>query len=256
MKPILAATLLFTVMPVLPCVAQSSAAPAPAKVATFSSEARVYKKAGERELKLFIEKPADWKASDQRPALLFFFGGGWVGGSPAQFQGQSEYFATRGMVGIRVEYRVIAKGDPGPPIVCTQDAKSAMRWVRSHAGELGIDPKRIGAGGGSAGGHLAAFVGMVEGQDDPSHVYGKCVIIYALLEISADETADEAELEVEVKVQACNSKTCEPPETKKLIGKRPLANPGDEIKRINESKFPKEGEEKADEDAEKDGKDE
>ena len=167
MKPILAATLLFTVMPVLPCVAQSSAAPAPAKVATFSSEARVYKKAGERELKLFIEKPADWKASDQRPALLFFFGGGWVGGSPAQFQGQSEYFATRGMVGIRVEYRVIAKGDPGPPIVCTQDAKSAMRWVRSHAGELGIDPKRIGAGGGSAGGHLAAFVGMVEGQDDP-----------------------------------------------------------------------------------------
>jgi dienelactone hydrolase len=39
--------------------------------------------------------------------------------------------------------------------------------VRSHASELGIDPKRIGAGGGSAGGHLAAFVGLVEGQDDP-----------------------------------------------------------------------------------------
>ena len=94
----------------------------------------------------------------------------------------------------------------------------------------------------------------VEGQDEPSHVYGERVIIYALLEIAADETADEAELEVEVKVQACNSKTCEPPETRKLVGKRPLANPGDEIKRINESKFPKEGEEK--QDAEKDVKDE
>lgn len=79
----------------------------------------------------------------------------------------------------------------------------------------------------------------VDGQDDPSHVYGGRVIIYAMLEISAEETADEAELEVEVKIQACNEKTCEPPETKKLIGKRPLANPGDEIKRIHESKFPK-----------------
>ena len=82
----------------------------------------------------------------------------------------------------------------------------------------------------------------VEGQDEPSHVYGERVIIYALLEIAADETAEAAELEVEVKVQACNSKTCEPPETKKLIGKRPLANPGDEIKRIHESKFPKDDE--------------
>jgi len=82
----------------------------------------------------------------------------------------------------------------------------------------------------------------VEGQDEPSHVYGERVIIYALLEIAADETAKEAELEVEVKVQACNSKTCEPPETKKLIGKRPLANPGEEIKRIHESKFPKDDE--------------
>lgn len=81
----------------------------------------------------------------------------------------------------------------------------------------------------------------VEGQEQPSHVYGNRVIIYAMLEIAADETADEAELTVEVKVQACNSKTCEPPETKKLVGKRPLANPGDEIKRIHESKFPKDG---------------
>jgi len=82
---------------------------------------------------------------------------------------------------------------------------------------------------------------QVDGEPQQSHVYGGRVIIYAMLEISAEEMADEAELEVEVKTQACNEKACEPPETKKLVGKRPLANAGDAIKRTHESKFPKEG---------------
>ncbi len=136
--------------------------------AEFSSETLVYKKVGDRELHLYLEKPVAWKAGDQRPAIVFFFGGGWVGGTPKQFLGQSQYFATRGMVGIRVEYRVIKGGDKGPPVVCCRDTKSAMRWVRAHAAELGIDPQRIAASGGSAGGHLAAFTGLVEGTDDPA----------------------------------------------------------------------------------------
>jgi acetyl esterase/lipase len=131
-----------------------------------AEETLIYKKAGDRELKLLVEKPADWKASDQRPAIVFFFGGGWVGGSPVQFAKQSEYLATRGMVGVRVEYRVIKKGDKGPPIDCCADAKSAMRYVRSHAAALGVDPHRIASAGGSAGGHLAAFTGLVNGLDD------------------------------------------------------------------------------------------
>lgn len=135
--------------------------------ARLHAESLVYKKAGERELKLFIDKPADWKATDTRPAIVFYFGGGWVGGTPTQFQKQSEFLATRGMVGIRVEYRTIPKGDKGPPTICCQDAKSALRYVRAHAAELGIDPKRIAAAGGSAGGHLAAFVALVPGMDDP-----------------------------------------------------------------------------------------
>lgn len=136
-------------------------------VGTLSAEeSLVYKKADDRELKLFIEKPADWKVSDKRPAIVFFFGGGWVGGTPGQFKKQSEYLATRGMVGVRVEYRVIPKGDKGPPLVCCADAKSAMRYVRSRAADLGIDPHRIASAGGSAGGHLAAFTGLVTGLDD------------------------------------------------------------------------------------------
>ena len=126
----------------------------------------VYKKVGERELRLYVVKPGDWQATDQRPALVLFHGGGWVGGSPTQFNDQATYLAQRGMVCIQVEYRLV-KDVPGPPLQCVQDAKSAMRWVRSHAAELGVDPQRIGAGGGSAGGHLAAFVGLVNGLDDP-----------------------------------------------------------------------------------------
>ena len=130
-------------------------------------ETLLYKRAGDRDLKLFVDRPKGWQATDKRPAIVFYFGGGWVGGSPTQFLKQSQYLATRGMVGFRVEYRTIPKGDKGPPIVCCADAKSAMRWVRAHAGELGIDPDRIAAAGGSAGGHLAAFTALVNGLDDP-----------------------------------------------------------------------------------------
>ena len=80
----------------------------------------------------------------------------------------------------------------------------------------------------------------VEGQKEATHVYGDKVMVYALLEIDAGETAEKAELEVEIKFQACNSRTCEPPDAIKLKGKLTLASPGDEINRINESKFPKE----------------
>ncbi len=72
------------------------------------------------------------------------------------------------MVCVQAEYRLLKKDGAEPPLVCVRDAKSAMRWVRSHAKELGVNPERIAAAGGSAGGHLAAFVGMVDGLDDPA----------------------------------------------------------------------------------------
>jgi acetyl esterase/lipase len=152
-------SLLFAAVAMISCATISASA--------LASETVTYKKVGERELKLAIEKPADWKATDKRPAIVFYFGGGWVAGTPTQFAKQSEYLARRGMVGVCVEYRVIPKGDNGPPLLPCADAKSAMRYVRSHAAELGIDPERIAGAGGSAGGHLAAFTALVEGQDDP-----------------------------------------------------------------------------------------
>lgn len=126
----------------------------------------IYKVVNNVELKLHVFNPEGHKPADKTPAIVFFFGGGWVGGSPSQFYPQSEHLAKRGMVAICAEYRVSSRHKTSPR-ECVQDGKSAMRWVRSHSAELGIDPHRIAAGGGSAGGHVAAATATAKGFDEP-----------------------------------------------------------------------------------------
>jgi acetyl esterase/lipase len=127
----------------------------------------LYKTAGNVKLQLHIFNPTNHKATDKTPAIVFFFGGGWVGGSPSQFYPHCSYFASRGMVAISAEYRVKNR-DGTTPYECVKDGKSAIRWVRAHASELGLDPNRIAAGGGSAGGHVAAATGTLKKFDEPS----------------------------------------------------------------------------------------
>lgn len=89
----------------------------------------------------------------------------------------------------------------------------------------------------------------MEGQEEKSHVYSGKVIIYALLEIDEAEAAEKGELTVEIRFQACNEKTCEAPDQIRLSGKLPIADPNDDIKKVNESKFPqKKDEEKSSDD--------
>lgn len=121
-----------------------------------------FKQTKERELKIHIHLPDDWKETDRRAAIVFFFGGGWNSRNVPQFTVQAEYLASRGMVAARADYRVKIT-DAVLPGECVEDAKSAIRWVRGHATELGIDPERIVASGGSAGGHLAAATALVDG---------------------------------------------------------------------------------------------
>ena len=125
----------------------------------------VYKTVGETQLKLHVFNPKGHKASDKRPAIVFFFGGGWVGGSPSQFYPHCEYLASRGMVAISADYRVKSRNKTTPR-ECVKDGKSAVRWIREHAMQLGIDPTRIAAGGGSAGGHVAAATGSINGFEE------------------------------------------------------------------------------------------
>jgi acetyl esterase/lipase len=116
------------------------------------ARAVVYSATGKRDLKLhIIEQPA---GSGPHPAALFFFGGSWRTGSVASLSEQARAFAAQGYVAVLADYRVKCR-DGTTPIASTEDAQAAYAWLRTHAGELQVDPKRIVLAGGSAGGQLA-----------------------------------------------------------------------------------------------------
>ena len=125
------------------------------------AESQVFKKIDGIMLKLWAFYPPGHEKKDRRSAVVFFFGGGWRGGSPAQFEKQCQYLASRGMVALTADYRVSSRHGTNPA-ACVEDGKSAIRWIRANAAKLGIDPGRIAAGGGSAGGHVAASLGTID----------------------------------------------------------------------------------------------
>ena len=129
--------------------------------------AEVYKTVGDVKLMIYRFTPAGHKPGDKRAAAVFFFGGGWNGGTPKQFEAHSRYLASRGMVAFVADYRVKSR-QKTDPFACVEDAKAAVRYLRGHAAELGVDPERIAVGGGSAGGHLAACTGILEGCPKPT----------------------------------------------------------------------------------------
>lgn len=149
------------------CVSSAAAAQEPAiapqPLAIEGAVAHVYKTIGQTELRLHVFAPPGAE-SVQKPAMVFFFGGGWTNGTVGQFVPQSRYLAGRGMVAIVADYRVFGRHATSP-FEAIADAKSAIRWVRAHAKELNIDPKRIAAGGGSSGGHIALAAAVLDAFD-------------------------------------------------------------------------------------------
>ncbi len=138
----------------------------PGQIRDFKPDKQItFKEFDKDPLELNVFLPEGWKASDKRAAIVFFFGGGWVGGTPSQFFPQARYLSSRGMVAVSAQYRT--RGSHGiTPAECVADGKSAVRWMRAHADELGIDPDRLAAGGGSAGGHVGAATGVLDGMDE------------------------------------------------------------------------------------------
>ena len=132
-----------------------------------SDQIFVYKEVDEAILNLWFFNPPKHDINKPKPAIVFFFGGGWRGGNPKQFEEHSKYLSARGIVSIVVDYRVSSRNKT-KAIYCLKDAKSAIRWVRKNAKKLGIDPNKIISSGGSAGGHLAAATGTIQMFDEES----------------------------------------------------------------------------------------
>ena len=138
-------------------------------VLSTASESPVYKKINDTvDMHLNIYYPEKHKKQDPTPVIIYFFGGAFLHGSPAQYEQHCQYFASRGIVAISADYRVISR-NKGNALNCIYDAKSAIRYVREHAEDLNIDPNKIVVGGGSAGGFLALQLAMNDSKwQDPS----------------------------------------------------------------------------------------
>jgi acetyl esterase/lipase len=127
-----------------------------------------------RQMEIYFPPNHD-PAKAKVPGVILFHGGGWGGGSLSQFRVACAYFASRGLVCATAEYQMLSAADAKKlptgetrKRVCVTDAKSAIRWFKQHATELGIDPNRIITGGGSAGGHISALATLNPGLNDPA----------------------------------------------------------------------------------------
>ena len=126
------------------------------------SEKILYKKTPQTDLHLYMLRPLV-HTRKALPAIVYFFGGGWVGGDVSAQIPTAAWFRDHGIIGITVEYRTKSKHGT-TPVECVQDGKSAIRYVRAHAKELGINPNKIIVAGGSAGGHIAACMAFDGGD--------------------------------------------------------------------------------------------
>ena len=130
------------------------------------------------ELQLDLYRPDSPKLC---PAVILVHGGGWVAGDRTMERSFAKHLAARGYVAVPVSYRL---GEPGRFPHSILDLKAAVRWLRAHAGDHGIDPAHLGAIGGSAGATLATFVGATNGlaEFDPT-TPGPTTVVQAVVNI-------------------------------------------------------------------------
>jgi acetyl esterase/lipase len=124
--------------------------------------------------------------------FLAIHGGGWTGRTARYFYPFADHFARQGMVGISLEYRLMSPRQGTTVFDCVKDGRSAVRYLRAHASELGIDPQKIVTSGGSAGGHVAAGTALFDGVDEEgedtsvSCVPNALVLYYPVIDTSQD----------------------------------------------------------------------
>ncbi|WP_229260421.1 alpha/beta hydrolase [Duganella alba] len=116
-----------------------------------------YAQYGARCLKLDLYRPA----GDRLPVVVFVHGGGWKAGFRSEFVPMALRLTQHGYAAVTVSYRL--SGEARYP-AAVQDVQAAVRWLRAHAAEFGLDPNRIALAGGSAGGQIASLAGVTAGD--------------------------------------------------------------------------------------------
>ena len=115
-------------------------------------------------------------------AIIIFYGGGWVLGNASWSSTPAQYFTQQGLVSIAVDYR-LSDQKQITPLDAMEDARDAIRWLRSNAAELNINPNKIVAYGWSAGAHLVASAAIFNASDSTHSV--SCVPDAMILESPA-----------------------------------------------------------------------
>lgn len=144
-------------------VARAQAYPQPPATVNFEKDI-CYGITPVQSLYMDIARPKEGKGPF--PAVVCIHGGGWAAGNKKDMLPCVFGLAQQGFVAASVQYRLVPAGHFPDQV---SDVKAAVRYLRAHAGELNIDPSRIGAVGSSAGGHLALYLGTTSASDFPEH---------------------------------------------------------------------------------------
>ncbi|NNJ27270.1 alpha/beta hydrolase [Alienimonas chondri] len=139
-----------------PAIGQERTQPVPPGVIAHRDLAYVPDGHQKQKLDLYLPERTDEAKAAPRPLIVWVHGGGWRGGSKNQCPPLRAGFVDRGYAVASVGYRLSAAA-PFPAQI--EDCRAALRWLRAHADEYGLDKNRIGVWGSSAGGHLVALMG-------------------------------------------------------------------------------------------------
>ena len=163
-----------------------ASANAQAKARSVGPDIRVYKTVGATKLTAHVFRTSQTNSGSRIPAILLFHGGGWVAGSPEWVYEAAQRYAKYGAVAIAVEYRLCDQKTV-TPIDSLADARDVLRWTRSNAADLGIDPDRIAAYGVSAGGQLAAALAtIIDPQNPDTPIPAALVMISPAVSVAHD----------------------------------------------------------------------
>jgi len=125
----------------------------------------LYGRVNGSELQLDVYQPGFGRGNGRRPAVLLIHGGGWVSFDKSTMQRMGEFLARNGFVAFAIDYRLFDGTENRWPAQL-DDVQRAVRWVRANASKYNVNPDRIGAFGHSAGGQLAALLGMEDTRDN------------------------------------------------------------------------------------------